>query len=125
MDILNNIWTAISTPNASLSNALNFPLALFCEQPLSLLLFTSVLGIKPTKKQSIIYIVLTSFIVLLTSNFIPGPINFIINYILFFLTIYFVFKLNIFKTIIAMLLPAISFSLVGSLVLNPYLNCVV
>ena len=122
MDILNNIWTAISTPNELLINILLIPLSFFIETPLSLKLFSSALNISPIKKQKICYIVLISLTSLFTSYFVNAPFNLILNYILYFFIIYKIFKLSILKTIIATILPAIMFSLVGILILNPYMT---
>lgn len=122
MDILNNIWTAISTPNELVINICFIFLEFFIEAPLSLLLLTTVFQFSPTKKQKMCYIVLISLVSLLTSFFVTSPLNIIINYLLYFVIIYKVFKISFFKTIIATILPAISFSLVGNLMFNPYLT---
>ena len=122
MDILNNIWMAISTPNEKLVSILLIPLILFIEMPLSLKLFVSILNIKPSRKQRICYIVFTSITSIITSNFIDAPFNIIFNYLFYLIIIHYVFKLNILNTIIATILPAIVFSLIGILILNPYLT---
>ena len=52
MEILNNIWTALSMPNESLTNALMSFLGIF-ESALSMYLFLVFLNLHPTKKQKI------------------------------------------------------------------------
>ncbi len=121
MEILNSIWTAISTPNEGLISTLSIPLLFLVEMPLSLELFISILNIKPSKKQRICYIILASTSSLLTSNFLVAPFNIIVNYLLYFIITYLVLKLNFIKTCIAITIPAMSFALIGNLIFNPYL----
>jgi len=81
MEILNNIWMAISTPNEGLISLLLIPATLI-ENLLCLLLIISVLNITIDKKQKIAYVLLTSVLGLIGINVIPQPFNFFINYIL-------------------------------------------
>ena len=56
MEILNNIWVALSTPNEGLLNVLSIPLY-FVEAFLTMYLFLNVIGINSTRKQRITYII--------------------------------------------------------------------
>ena len=123
MEILNNIWNALSTENEALINILFIPLY-FVEAYLSLLLFINILNIKATKKQKIIYVVLSSIVALITNNFLPEPFNMFINYILLFTINYFNFKMNILKTILSVIMPTIAFGLIGTLILNPFVKII-
>lgn len=122
MEVFNFIWNAISTPNEFLINILLIPLAFFAEMPLTFSLIANVFKINYTKLQRHIYIVLTTFMSVLTIYFIPWPFNVILNYIVAFAILYFILKLHIFKALIASLFPSIIFSLIGYLLLNPYLT---
>ena len=117
MEIFNNIWTALSTPNEGLVNILLIPCA-FIENVLIMYLFLYILNIKANRKQKIIYVILSSICTLITNNFISSPFNTIINYVILFIIIYFVFKQNILKTTLAVFLPLIVFALLSSLLLN-------
>lgn len=121
MDILNNIWTAISTPNEFLVEIISI-LFLFIEAPLTFLLITTVFNINCTKKEKYLYIFITAFIATLGLIVIPWPFNIILNYISAFIVIYFVFKIGFIKSLIASLFPSIVFNLLGSLLFNPYLT---
>ena len=123
MEILNNIWNALSTENEALLNILYIPCT-FLEAYLSLLLFINILNIKATKSQKIIYVILSSIVALITSNFLPEPFNMFINYILLFTINYFIFKINILKTILSVIMPTIAFGLIGTLVLNPFVKII-
>ena len=122
MNLLNNIWVALSSPNQALSSICISFLLLFIEAPLSLHLTLNLFDIKATKKQSYLYIIIISTISILSTFIIESPFNVILNYAAGFLIFYFVFKLNIFKTLIASLFPSIVFSLIGVLVTNPYIS---
>ena len=122
MNVLNNLWMAISTPNELLINISMAFLAIIFEGPLSLYLILSLFDIKATKKQVFLYIVIFSIISILSKFIIEYPFNVILNYIAGFLMFYFIFKLNIFKTLIASLFPSIVFSLVGVLTTSPYIS---
>ena len=122
MSVLNNIWLALSTPNEVLTNVGTSFLIFLVEAPLSLYLILNLFDIKATKKQSILYITVFSVISILSKFIIEAPFNVILNYVAGFLIFYFIFKLNLLKTVIASLFPSIIFSLLGVLITNPYLS---
>lgn len=121
MELLNNIWNALSTPNEGIINVIMI-LATLIESILSLLLFTCLLNISPSRTQKISYVFFSTTIGLVAANFIPSPFNTLINFISSFLIVFFLFKQNILKTFIAVLSPMLIFGLTGSLILNPYLT---
>ena len=53
---------------------------------------------------------------------IKWPFNVILNDLIAFIVIYFIFKLSIIKTVIASVFPGILFNLLQNLILNPYLS---
>ena len=57
MELLNNIWNTLSTPNEGLMNII-MGLGSFMEAILSFLVFTALLNISSSHKQKIIYIFL-------------------------------------------------------------------
>ncbi len=122
MNILNNIWIAISTPNPSLLSILNIPLALFIEIPLSFSLISNLFKFEYKKWQRYLYILTTSLTAILVLYFLKWPFNIIVNYASAFIILFFVMKLNFVKSLIATLFPSIVFNLVGYLLANPYLS---
>ena len=56
MEILQTIWSSLTTENPTLTNIICIPLV-FIEAYVSMLLFTTLLNINTTKKQKIIYII--------------------------------------------------------------------
>lgn len=121
MEIFNNIWTALSTPNESVIKFLCIPLT-FIENTLIMYLFMYILNIKTTKNTKILYVILSSISSLITTNFVVVPFNTIANYLILFFIIYFIFKPNIIKTILAILISTIVFALISSLLLNPFIK---
>ena len=122
MSVLNNIWLALSTPNKELTDILTLLLGVFIEAPLSLYLILNIFDIKATKMQVSLYIATFLVISVLSTFIIGAPFNVILNYVAGFLIFYFIFKLNLLKTVIASLFPSIVFSLLGVLITNPFFS---
>lgn len=121
MEFLNNIWVALSTPNEGLVKILSAPL-LFIEIPLSLYLIISIFNLKTTKKQNLLYIGITIALCTISLFCLNNPYNIIFNYITSFIVIYAIFKTSAIKTIIASVLPSFVFTIVQSLIFNPYIT---
>lgn len=117
MEILQTIWSALTTENVMLINIINIPLV-FIEMSVSMLLFTTVLNISVNKKQKILYVLILSIIGLITSWTIPVPYNTFINIIACPVLVYFLFKTNLLKSMLAEIIPYIVFVLLGSLLVN-------
>ncbi|MCI8617738.1 MAG: GHKL domain-containing protein [Clostridia bacterium] len=122
MEILNNIWTAISTPNENLIGILSIFFMIFIEAPLTFEIVSSLFNINYVKKQKYLYIIITSSVAIINALFIPRPFNIIFNYIFAFIIIYFIFKMNIVKTVVASVFPSIFFMMIEKIIINPYLN---
>lgn len=122
MELLNNIWMALSTPNQELTNIFLIIMVFFFETPLILALFSSILNIKSTLKQKLTYIISLSIVSILSMLVIPQPLNTFFNYITTFMLIYFIFKLSSLKTLIATVLPTVAFAIINTLLLNPFIT---
>ncbi len=122
MDIFNSFWNAITTPNQLLINICYIFLNIFIEAPLMFLLIKNTFKVDCSKRQKYTYIITTASIALLAMFLIKSPYNVIFNYISAFVLVHFIFKMNILKTLIAAVYPSIIFSLVGNLLLPPYLH---
>lgn len=121
MEIFNNIWLALTTENEMLTKIIVLPLY-FLEVFLAALLFTSILNIKSSKKQFILYTIFAGIISIISNYFISSPYNLFFNYILLFFLIKYIFKTNILKTLTAIIIPSIIFALIVSLFSNPYIR---
>ena len=121
MEILNNLWLSISMPDERLIDFLSIPLT-FIENFLTMYLFISILNVNSNRTQKFTYVILMSFISLLSMYLLIDPFNVFFNYFMMILLIFIVFKLSILKSIIAAVSSAAVYSLVGFLILNPYLT---
>lgn len=106
MEILNNIWTGLTTENEILTKILGLPF-IFIEVTVSMLLFLTLLNIDSTKKQKIIYIAFSSVLGILCSLVIPKPYSNIITLIVMPIAIILIFKVNFLKGIFAEFIPVI------------------
>lgn len=121
MNVLNNIWLALSTPNEELVKFFSIPLLMLIEAPLSLALISNIFNIKFETKQKLIYILSIGLIGVIANLFVSWPYNIIFNYATAFIVLYFVLKLGFIKSSIATLFPSIVFNLIGTLLAKPYL----
>ena len=119
MELLNNIWNTLSTPNECLINIILIP-STIVEAIFTLLIFTTILNLKASTAQKIIYVIACSIISFINTYFIPSPINIFVNYISIFIIIYLIFKISFFQGLLASIIPTIIFALVSSLIMNPY-----
>ncbi len=117
MEILQTIWTALTTENALLIKIINVALVII-EVIITTLLFTTILNITSTKKQRVLYISLFSLIAMLSIALISTPYNTLINLIACPILIYFIFKTSILKSILSEIIPYIIFVILGSIVVN-------
>ena len=120
MEILQTIWTALTTENEFLTNLIGIP-SIFLEAYISMLLFTTILNISGTKKQKLIYVLSMSFVSILSRLIIPNPFNTFFNVIAIFLLNIFIFKISIFKGILALIIPFITTAILESIFAKIYL----
>lgn len=104
MQILQNVWTALTTENERLVNITGIPFC-FIEAYVIMLIFTQIFKLNSTKKSRIIYTILLSSTALISRTLIPNPYGTFINLIACPLLIYFIFKTKIFTAIFAEVLP--------------------
>ena len=116
MEILNNIWSTISTENITLINIMSIPLTAL-ELYLTMLLFTTILKINSTKKQQIIYLAITIPLGLICNFIIPKPYSNIITLLSTPIIIMCIFKVNFLKSVFAELFP-VAIIIVLEIILN-------
>lgn len=121
MEILNNLWMAISTPNEGLINMLAIP-SIIMESFLMLLLSMSILNISASLKNKVIFIIFSSLIGLINMYFLPNAFNIPLNYIFMIIIAHLLFKISFLKSIFSIVISALIFNIIGALTLNPYLT---
>lgn len=115
MEILQTIWSVLTTESELITKIICIPL-LFIEMYLSLLLFTNILNIKHSSHQDFLYVIFASTLGLFTIFIIPSPYNTIVNLIIHPIIIYVIFRPNILKSILAEIIPYIVFILTSLLI---------
>lgn len=121
MEILNNIWTALSTPNEKLANIIVM-FATFIENYLIMALFLSLLNIHATKNQKSIYVILMSFVSIISMLIIPDAFNIIVNSLIMILIAHFIFNISIIKSILSVVSAGVIFNIAVALISNPFIT---
>lgn len=120
MEILQTVWTALTTENEFLTSLILIPLGCI-ESFISMLIFTTFLNITATKKQKIIYVIIITIFSTISRLVIPNPFNAFVNLLCVFLSILFIFKTTIFKSILALIIPFIIAIFIESICSKIYL----
>ena len=119
MEILQTIWTNLTTENPTMITIISIPFT-FIEVYILMLLSTTLLNIKTSSKQELLYILITGSIGILSDFLIYAPLDSFINIIVVLLSIIFIFKTNIFKSLLAFIVPFIITIILESMLLNFY-----
>lgn len=119
MEILQTIWSSLTTENPTLTNLIGIP-SIFLEAFVSMLLFTTLLNIDATKKQKWMYVLIVSILGIISRFFIPSPYNTYINLTIIFLSILFIFKTTILKVFLCLFVPSIIAALIESILAKVY-----
>ena len=114
MEILNNIWTAITTPNIQLLNIISVPI-LLVEITLTMYLFLSIMDLSSTRKQRILYVLISWIIGIFTMFIVPQPFNIFINYFMTIFLQYIIFSNPFLKSVISSVLALAIYNLINIL----------
>lgn len=121
MEILQTIWTALTTENETLTSITGIPFVLI-DIYISMLLFTTLFNINYTKRQVYIYTIILSIATIISRFFIPTPFSSYINAFIMFILILCVFKVNIIKGFFCLISPYIIIALLESILAKFYSN---
>ena len=121
MEILNNLWLSLSTPNMNLMNIIAIPVTLL-EHFFMMLLFIHIANITTTFKRKLIYILSMTFISLFTMTFIKNPFNVFINYLMSMILGYLIFRPSLIKSLICSVISFGIINLISVLIVNPYIT---
>ncbi len=104
MEMLQTIWSSLTTENAGLTNTLIMPLS-FLEAYIVMLIFTTTLNVIVTKRQKIQYVLFIAILGILTNIFIPEPYNTYVNVVIFLFANFFILKATVLKSIFGFVIP--------------------
>lgn len=121
IQLLNNIWIALSSENVELVNLLILPAGII-EHYLFMNLFLKIFNVESLNKQKIRYVISIFIISILTLNLIPSPYNVFVNYACMIFLIKSIFKLSLLKSFISLIFSSAIFGLLNTLLQNPYIT---
>lgn len=121
MEIFQTIWTALTTENEMLMNILLIPLY-FIEALVNMLLFTTILDIKTTKKSKIIYVIFVSLVSIVCRAFLSDIYTTFLNIISNLLAVKFIFKTSWLKSFISEFIAVSIASILELFMLKFYLE---
>lgn len=100
MEIFQTIWTVLTTENEVALNIIGF-FSCFIDAFVNMLLFTTILDIKTSRKSKIVYVVSFSLLGFSGRTFIPDPYGTFCNIILTILFVKFILKTSWLKSLLA------------------------
>ena len=122
MGFLNNLFSYFSSYNSMLINSFSVIFIIFIENSLKLKLVKLVSDLKTSTKQNVLYVILLSVFMVCLEFFIDNNYNIFIGYIFNFILIYFIFKMNLFKTFLTMSISILIFMFSYIFVLVPFIK---
>ena len=120
MDILQTIWSALTTPNEFLFKVIAIPLV-FLDAYIGMLFFTTVLNIDVSKKRKIIYVLVYGIIGNILTFAVPTVYKFFINLIIWPFLIYFIIKPGFIKTLLSVVITLAITTVLESVFANLFL----
>ena len=117
MDILQTIWSAMSTPNESLVKIILIPLA-YLDAFVGMLFFTTVLNIKATAKRKLIYVIIYGTIANIITFLVPTSYAVFVNLILWPVMVFLILKTTILKSILSEIVTAVTTSILDFIFAN-------
>ena len=120
MNIFQTIWSALTTQNEVLNKIIGLPLA-FLDVYIGMYFFTTVLNIKSTSRQKLLYVIINGFIACINHLFIPPSYKIFINIILWPILIHLILKASILKSILATVFSLIVTAILESIIINLFL----
>lgn len=109
MELLQTIWTALTTQNETLLNIIAIPLT-FLDAYICMLFFTTILNIQTTTKKKLIYVLSFGLFGNILTLFIPASYKIFVVILLYPLMIYFILKTTILKSILSEVITLITTS---------------
>lgn len=119
MEFFNSIIEILITPNERVTNIICAPLVIV-EAIVSMLLFTTILNITSTKKQKVLYVLLSSIVSLLLKFLVPLPYSTIVTILFYPIIVFFIFKAGLLKSILAQIIPLIITVLIEPIIAKLY-----
>ena len=117
MDILQTIWTAMTTQNELLVKILLIPLS-YLDAFVVMLFFTSILNINSNIKNKLLYVLIYGSIGTIITFLVPVSYAVYINIVIWPLVIFFVLKTSILKALLAEIISMVTTSILDFIAAN-------
>lgn len=114
MNTLQTIWSALTVENEMLTNILGIPLT-FIDISVCMLYFSSILNIKSTKRQKLLYITIYGIIANIAMFTIPSSYRIFFNILIWPIIIFLTLKTTILKSILAEIITLVTTSVLESI----------
>lgn len=117
MNILQTIWTALTTPNETLFKIISIPLN-YLDFYVGMLFFSAILNIQSTKKQKLIYVLVGGTVSTLVTFLIPNTYKVFFNIIIWPIMVFFILKTTVLKSILSMIITLVASSILELIFAN-------
>ena len=121
MDILQTIWTAMSTPNESLVRIIFIPFT-YLEVFVVMLYYSTILNIQSSNKKKLIYVLIYGTIANLFIVVTPLSYIVFVNIIIWPVLIFFILKTSILKALLAEVITIVTTSILDYVFANVFLR---
>lgn len=119
MEFLQTLWPILITSNENLIHFISIPFT-FLEIFINMLLFTTILNISSTKKQTLTYIAICSIINIFLNFLIPKSYSNFLFLIIYPILLVTIFKISFIKAIIAEILPLFAITIGEIIIIKIY-----
>lgn len=117
MDMLQTIWTAMSTPNESLVKIQGIPL-IFLDAYVGMLYFTTILNIQASKKRKLVYVIVYGIFGILINLLFNSSYLVYINILVWPAIIYFIFRTSVLKALLAEIITMVTTAILDFIFAN-------
>ena len=117
MNILQTIWTALTTPNETLFKIISIPLN-YLDFYVGMLFFSAILNIQSTKKQKLIYVLVGGTVSTLITFLVPNEYKIFLNIFIWPIMVFFILKTTILKSILAEVITMVATSILDFIFAN-------
>ena len=121
MNILQTIWTALTTPNETLFKIISIPLN-YLDFYVGMLFFSAILNIQSTKKQKLIYVLVGGTVSTLITFLVPNEYKIFLNIFIWPIMVFFILKTTILKSILAEVITMVATSILDFIFANIFLS---
>ena len=117
MNILQTIWTALTTPNEMLFKIISIPLN-YLDFYVGMLFFSAILNIQSTKKQKLIYVLVGGTVSTIITFLIPNEYKIFLNIFIWPVMVFFILKTTILKSILSEVITMVATSILDFIFAN-------